>query len=111
MGKLGDGGFADLRQRIDRVLSDLDRVERLEAIGIKRAMALSVPDVTWQPSARAAQEYEALFARTGVGRMSDDPASIAKRIEASDVETPLVAAQLAKSPTPLARTSRTPAAA
>ncbi len=92
LGKLGDGGFPDLRQRIDRVLSDLDRVERLEVIGIKRAMALSLPDVTWQPDARAAKEYEALFVRTGIGRMSDAPVAIAKRIEASDIETPLVAA-------------------
>ena len=73
LGKLGDGGFEDLRRRIDRVLSDLDLVEELEAIGVKRAMALNARDAAWLPNAQAATEYEALFARAGIGKMADDP--------------------------------------
>jgi serine/threonine-protein kinase len=92
LGKLGDGGFENLRQRIDHVLSDLNLVEELEAIGVKRAMALDADSPVWAPDAQAAKEYEALFARTGLGTMANDPASIAQRIDKSDIKDPLIAA-------------------
>lgn len=92
LGKLGDGGFKSLRQRIDRVLRDLKLVEELEAIGVKRAMALNSPDPGWVPQAQAAKEYEALFAKTGIGTKATDPSSIARRIVASDIKDPLIAA-------------------
>lgn len=92
LGKLGDGGFENLRQRIDRILNDLDLVEKLEAIGIKRAVSLNTRDPGWLPHLQAAREYEAIFARAGLGTMTSDPASVAHRIDASDVRDPLIAA-------------------
>lgn len=92
LGKLGDGGFADLRERIDRVLREVSLVEELEAIGVKRATALNARDSTWLPAAHAATEYENLFAKVRIGRMTDDPESIARRIGTSDINKSLIAA-------------------
>ncbi|MGD9647940.1 MAG: protein kinase [Pirellulales bacterium] len=92
LGKLGDGGFTDLRRRIDRAVSDLTLVEKLEGIAVRRATALSAPDATWQPAAQAAREYEALFAQAGLGVPADDPGAVAKRIATSDIKEALVAA-------------------
>jgi serine/threonine protein kinase/Tfp pilus assembly protein PilF len=90
--KLGDGGFEDLRQRIDRVLIDLELAEKLDAIGVKRAMALNASDSTWNPNAKASSEYQANLARAGFGSLTDDPAIVGKRIKDSDIEAPLIAA-------------------
>jgi serine/threonine-protein kinase len=92
LGRLGDGGFEDLRRRIDRVLGDLDLVETLEAVGVKRAAAINARDPTWLPNARAAAEYSVLFARSGFGGFAEDPASVARRIGASDIRDPWIAA-------------------
>ena len=36
LGRLADGGFEDLRRRIDRSLADLNLVEELDAVGLNR---------------------------------------------------------------------------
>lgn len=90
--KLGDGGFEDLRQRIDRVLVDLELAEKLDAIGVKRAMALNATDLTWNPHAKASSDYKTSLAKAGLGKMTEDPAVVAKRIKDSDIEAPLIAA-------------------
>ena len=59
---------------------------------MKRSMALQVRDATWLPDDRAASEYEATFARAAIGKMSDEPVSVAQRIGASEIEQSLVAA-------------------
>ncbi|QDU26173.1 Serine/threonine-protein kinase PknB [Anatilimnocola aggregata] len=92
LGKLGDGGFTDLRQRIDRARSDMELAEKLEAIGIKRSMSLVAPDSTWQPHRQAAAAYEELFAQSGLGKVGDSPTTIAAHIGMSDIEPPLIAA-------------------
>lgn len=92
LGKLGDGGFEDLRQRINRVLRDLDLVEDLDKIGVKRAMALSTRDATWRPNDLAAKGYEDRFVSARIGKIGDDPATVARRIGASEIKQPLIAA-------------------
>jgi serine/threonine-protein kinase len=92
LGQLGDGGFEDLRQRIDRVLADLTLVEKLEEVGIKRAIALNARNSNLLQNVEAANQYEFLFATAGVGKLADHPATIADRIGASDVRNPLIAA-------------------
>jgi tetratricopeptide (TPR) repeat protein len=92
LGKLGDGGFEDLRQRIDRVLIDLTLAEKLDAIGVKRAMALNAKDANWNPNAKAGAHYKAALATAGLGKLADDPAFVAKHIKDSDIEAPLIAA-------------------
>ncbi|HVU87318.1 MAG TPA: protein kinase [Pirellulales bacterium] len=92
LGKLGDGGFAELRQRIDRVLDDLTLVENLELVEERRATVLNAQDSNWRPNARAAAEYEALLASAGIGKAAADSATVAARIKASDVRAALVAA-------------------
>lgn len=92
LGKLGDGGFLDLRERIDRALSDLKLVDKLESVAAKRATALATQDAAWQPGAEAIHGYEALFADAGIGKIADDPAAVADRVRASNIKGPLVAA-------------------
>ena len=72
--------------------ADLDLVERLEAIGIRRAIALNASDPGWLPHVQAAREYEALFSRAGLGMMANDPGTVSLRISASDIKDPLIAA-------------------
>jgi serine/threonine-protein kinase len=91
LGKLGDGGFDDLRSRIDRVLHDLDLAEELDAIGVARATVLNARDTTWRPNSKAATDYETHFSRA-IGKMTDNPSVVAERIRASDIEAPLIAA-------------------
>jgi len=90
LGKLGDGGFYDLRQRIDRALQDLQLIEQLESIRIRRAMALSENDPTWRPDLQAAAAYEDVFALAGYGGIDRSPAAVLKRIQDSDIELPIV---------------------
>ncbi len=92
LGRLGDGNFPDLRQRIDRALGDLDLVEKLDEIGVVRATLLNAIDPAWRPKAQAATEYEALFASSGMGKMTEDPATVARRIGASEIKQILIAA-------------------
>jgi len=92
LGRLGDGGFSELRQRIDRALADLDLVEKLDEIGVVRATLLNADDPAWHPKAQAAKEYESLFASSGIGKMTDEPAAIARSIGASEIKQPLIAA-------------------
>lgn len=92
LGKLGDGGFEDLRRRIDRVLSDLGLAEKLDAIGVERAVALNAGDSTWRPDEQAAAAYAGQFSQAAIGKPTDDPAVAARRIVASDIEAPLIAA-------------------
>lgn len=90
--KLGDGGFQDLRQRIDRALSDLKLLEDLEAIRIRRSMVLCERDATWRPDLQAAAAYEALFKTGGYGGTNHSPAAVMRRLLESDIKLPLIAA-------------------
>lgn len=92
LGQLGDGGFEDLRKRIDQALSDLKLVEQLDRIGIKRAMALSEPDSNWTPNIKASQEYAAVFAESGIARPGEAVTNTVKQIGSSDIREPLIAA-------------------
>jgi len=89
--KLGDGGFADLRQRIDRAVSELGLVEELDAVGIKRSMVLNSARSQPNFNAEAAKAYAAIFARSQLGRVQDSSEDVAQRIRNSDIRGPLVA--------------------
>lgn len=93
LGKLGGGGHADLRQRIDRTLHDLDLVEELDAIGAKRTMALNASEqdhLTF--NANAANAYTSIFSQSRVGSLTEQVEVVAGRVRSSDIRIPLVAA-------------------
>ncbi|MBA4017954.1 MAG: serine/threonine protein kinase [Pirellula sp.] len=92
LGKLGDGGHEDLRLRIDRTLAELELVEKLDAIGVDRAVAVSGSNEARRLNGIAANGYAAVFAQFGMNRTSGDPGSIAQRIKDSDIRHALVEA-------------------
>lgn len=92
LGKLGDGGNDDLRRRIDQTLADLKLVEDLDTVGIRRAMVTAGRDDAQVLRRKAAAEYAALFAQSGLRDSSDDLKTVVKRIESSDIKGTLVAA-------------------
>jgi serine/threonine-protein kinase len=91
LGKLGDGGFQDLRQRIDRTVSELGLIEELDAVGIKRSMVLNAPYSRHTFNADAARAYASIFARRGIATVTEQPGVVAPRIRNSDISEPLVA--------------------
>lgn len=90
LGKLGDGGHEDLRQRIDRTLAHLALVEELDAIGVNRAFAAQGMTDSRDAMDAAVKRYAASFTQGGLGDASDDPEIVAKRIQDSDVRGALV---------------------
>jgi serine/threonine-protein kinase len=88
--KLGDGGFEDLRVRIDRTVVDLERVEELDSIREGRRLALNGLDGARFQNPRAAADYERVFALIGLGRIHDNPEQVAKRVRESDIKGKLV---------------------
>ncbi len=86
--RLGDGGPSDLQDRLDRTRRELDLVARLDAIRLKRATI-----VNWKPDfAGADRDYAAAFAEAGLGRVGQDPATVARRVADTEVRAALVAA-------------------
>jgi serine/threonine-protein kinase len=91
LGKLGDGGFEDLRQRIDRTLSELALVEELDAVGVKRSMVLNAPRSRSAFNAEAARAYASIFDRSRIATPTEQPGVVAPRIRNSDISESLVA--------------------
>jgi hypothetical protein len=85
---LGDGGPADLRQRLDVAEAELKLVNRLDAIRHRAA--------TWVEGhfdhQTAAREYEAAFQEAGLVHVGDDEEGVAARVRRSGVTGPLLAA-------------------
>src|SRR5262249_3031670 len=87
-GRLGDGGSADLRQRIRQVRADLDLVRRLEGIRLEQAQ---VRDGTFD-SRRAGPAYALAFQKYGLDVQSLEPKAAAARILGSAIREQLIAA-------------------
>jgi serine/threonine-protein kinase len=85
---LGDGGPADLRQRLAAARDELALVSRLDTVRLRRA--------TWVGRhfdyEAAERGYAAAFREAGLGEVGDDEAAVAQRIRASGVSGQLVAA-------------------
>ncbi|UUO04342.1 protein kinase [Blastopirellula sp. J2-11] len=92
LGRLGDGGFDDLRQRINQSLDDLNFVEELDLIGLNRSSVLDNHYDLRFNLAKADAAYEQLFAAMRVAKPFDDPQTVAVRIRGADIKQPLIAA-------------------
>jgi tetratricopeptide (TPR) repeat protein/tRNA A-37 threonylcarbamoyl transferase component Bud32 len=86
--RLGSGGSSDLRQQLAHATSDLDLVMKLDRIRLSRVTSGQL--VVYKR--RANEKYAELFQQTGLGSVSDDPAGVAARINASAVRAALIAA-------------------
>jgi serine/threonine-protein kinase len=86
--RLGAGGPAALRHRLDQAGRNLRLVSRLDAIRLDRATLVE----RRSNNAKADRDYEAAFREAGLGGPSDDPDATAARLRTSDVRRPLVAA-------------------
>src|SRR5262249_27942868 len=80
----------------DQVRRDQQLLERLEAIRMTRSTFVDgrenhLADVRFN-NARADREYREAFRDAGLGEPPDDPDGVARRVKASAVRVPLVAA-------------------
>lgn len=92
LGELGDGGHADLRQRIDRAVANLDLIEELDLIELDRVSIANGSSTPLSNKPALDQRYAAVFASTGVGSDKDSAAIVAHRISGSDIQPTLIAA-------------------
>jgi serine/threonine-protein kinase len=78
----------ELQERLKQALADLELVENLDAIRLKKA--------AWVEGhfdlAGADREYAEVFHRCGLGHQGDDPSVVAERVRASAVKAEVVAA-------------------
>lgn len=88
LGRPGDGGFEDLRQRIDRAIAELDLLDALEGIRMKRAES----GQTDFGRAQADRAYQDSFKSAGLADIDESPPIIAQRIAASGARNVIVAA-------------------
>jgi eukaryotic-like serine/threonine-protein kinase len=88
-GRLGGGGPAELRHRLEQGSRDLELAARLEAIRLDSAQTgVFVGFVPAKPDDR----YAEAFHRAGLGEVRDDPEVSADRVRRSDIRDALVAA-------------------
>jgi serine/threonine-protein kinase len=78
--------------RLDRARRERRLAERLDAIHLNRAAVVRGRFDARQSAERADREYEAAFREARFGRVGDDPAAVAARIESSTIPAALVAA-------------------
>jgi len=90
--ELGDGGFEDLRRRIDQAVAELNLAQRFEAIRDGRQAIVNGRFEMSVNRALADMAYKAAFTEAGFGGVEDDPAGVAALIVRSPIRTPLVAA-------------------
>jgi serine/threonine-protein kinase len=88
LGRVPDGGSDDLRRQIGRAMSELDVVERFDAIRMNRAASRRSDFGRKQADA----EYVAALAMSGLGAVDDPPAQVGERIAATGVRSAIVAA-------------------
>ncbi|QDS88569.1 Serine/threonine-protein kinase PknB [Rosistilla ulvae] len=92
LGKLGDGGHVDLRQRIDQAITNLDFIEELASLSLNRFAVIDGRYDRAHNQAVADQRYEAIFEELGMGSVHDDPTGVANRVKGSEAKLPLIAA-------------------
>jgi serine/threonine-protein kinase len=85
---LEGGGPPDLRRRVDQSRLDLDVVIALDTIRLKRVTRGELAFY----KAQANQEYTAAFRNAGLGTIHEEPAGVARTIDASAARAALVAA-------------------
>jgi serine/threonine-protein kinase len=93
--RLGEGP-AWLRSRLDQARHDQHLLERLEAIRMNRSTFVEgrdnhLAEVRFN-NAQADREYQKAFRDAELGAPTDDPDGVARRVKASAVRVPLVAA-------------------
>ena len=86
-GRLGERGPAVLRRRLEQGARELDLVASLDAIRLRRAAAHEQEELA---AARLDQDYEAAFARAGLGRVDEAPGVFAARLNATKIRIALV---------------------
>jgi serine/threonine-protein kinase len=79
-------------QRHDRARRDKELVARLDAIHLNRAAVVQGRFGVRPNAERADRQYEAALGEAGFGRVGDDPAVVAARIESSTIRDEVVAA-------------------
>jgi eukaryotic-like serine/threonine-protein kinase len=94
--RLGHDGSARLRSLLGQAQRDQRLLERLEAIRVTRSTYVEgrddhVADVRFN-AARADREYRTAFRDAALGEPPDDPDGTSRRVKASAVRVPLVAA-------------------
>ncbi len=93
---LGQGGPTELHHRLDRARRELQLEPRLEAIHMTRLTLVegrfNYPAEVRFNNAQADRGYESAFREAGLGKVKEDPASVADRVMASGIRGPLVAA-------------------
>jgi serine/threonine-protein kinase len=87
--RLGDGGFDDLRQRIDQSRQDLDLVVELEQIRLNRETSAGYLAYY---KAQADQEYLRAFEASGLAKLQDSSGNVAARVRKSAVRVAIIAA-------------------
>lgn len=92
LGRLGDGGFPDLRKRIDGAVADLNLVEELEALALRRVAASRAQDDRRFHKQEADRAYKEVFTKIGMGQLFTKPRRVAQQIRASNINRSLVAA-------------------
>jgi tetratricopeptide (TPR) repeat protein/tRNA A-37 threonylcarbamoyl transferase component Bud32 len=86
--RLGEQGTDDLRQRLDQTQANLRLVKKLDTIRLDQATVTEGKLNT----AGAAPAYEAAFKDHGLDMRAGDEAALARRVAASPVKEPLLAA-------------------
>jgi serine/threonine-protein kinase len=86
--RLGARGDKYLHRRVDQCGRELDLVERLDNIRLKR---VTRGELSFY-KAQSGRDYEQVFRAAGIGKVHDDPLSVAEMINASAVRGALVAA-------------------
>jgi serine/threonine-protein kinase len=79
-------------ERLDQARRERRLAERLDAIHLNRAAAVHGRFDVRHNAERADREYEAVLGEAGFGRVGDDAAAVAARIESSTIRDDLVAA-------------------
>jgi Flp pilus assembly protein TadD len=89
--RLGDGGPAGLRRRLERGAGELDLVARLDAIRLDRT---ANHDREGRAAEREDEEYGAAFVQAGLGHIhgapGEDPGLVAASVKASKIRGALV---------------------
>jgi eukaryotic-like serine/threonine-protein kinase len=86
--RLGAAGPEDLRQRLEQAAADLDLVDRVEGIRLKRSTLVEGKF----DNRTAEQDYAAAFRAAGLGQEGEEPEVVAARLRASAVAGQLVSA-------------------
>jgi tetratricopeptide (TPR) repeat protein len=92
LSRIGDGGHADLRRKIDQAVANLDLIEALDSITLSRVSIADGGSNVRSNNAEADRKYAEIFSQAGLGSDRDEPGAVALRIGNSTIKSALVAA-------------------